>query len=131
MFSLIIVIISVVLVGVLAVATVYFGGDVFSSGGAQAEASALLAQAAQIASAAAAYGAQHHGAAPPSLQALIDEQYLSSVPPGWAPDSGEGALSSKVIESENACKIFNEKQGVEGIPACEEVTTLFHPICCK
>lgn len=135
MFSLIIVLIAIVLVAAIAVATVYYGGDVFSSGSANAEAATLLAQSAQIASASAAYAAENHGQKPTSLGELLDSNYLSSVPMGWAGDGAQ--ISAKVIESANACEIFNAKQGLEGIPQCDGTGTpalpnpLTNPICCQ
>lgn len=48
MFSLIITIISIVLVGLLAVATIYYGGDSFSNRGPEAQAATILNQGQQI-----------------------------------------------------------------------------------
>ena len=132
MFSLIITLIGIVLVGVLAYATIFYGGDIITRSSANAEVATLLAQSAQIASASAAYTADHAGAKPQSLQDLVDGSYLSSIPPGWAdPDEGESSITSKVIESADACELFNARQGIEGIPQCDELTTLTTPVCCQ
>mgnify|MGYP006140463155 CR=1 FL=1 len=52
MFSLIITIISIVLVGLLAVATIYYGGDAFSNRGDEARADRVLNEGQQLAGAA-------------------------------------------------------------------------------
>src|SRR5690606_6943740 len=132
MFSLIIVLIAIVLVVVIAVATIFYGGEIFSRSGADAETSALLAQAAQIASAAAAYHADKNGVKAGTLQDLVDSGFLNSVPPGWQePAEGDVAITSKVIESLNACQLFNERQGIDEVPYCDDVENLSHPVCCQ
>lgn len=132
MFSLILILIGLVLVAVLATATIYYGGEATTEGSANSEAAALLAQSAQIASASAAYTADHNGVKPKSLDELVTGKYLTSIPPGWA-GSGEGEtpVTSKIIESANACELFNARQGIEGIPYCNEITTLTSPVCCQ
>lgn len=131
MFSLILVIIGIVLVVAIAAATIFFGGKAWTSGGAEAEASALLAQSAQIASASAAYTADHAGSKPSSLVDLLDGKYLNAIPPGWNDPANAGSpITSKVIESENACLTFNARQGIDHIPKCSELMTLSQPVCC-
>lgn len=138
MFSLIIILISLVLVAAIAMATIYYGGEATTRGSANAEAATLLAQSAQIASASALFTSDHNGAKPQSLEQLVAGNYLSSIPPGWqAPADGDTPLTSKVIQSLNACQLFNEKQGTvdenepDGVPRCDSITYLANPVCCK
>lgn len=139
MFSLILVLVGLVLVAAIAIATIYYGGEAASEGSANAEASALLAQVAQIASASAAYTADHDGIRPTTLEQLVSKNYLSSIPPGWEEPTADGEvpITSKVIDSLSACQLFNKKQGVfdetqeDGVPLCDEITSLTNPVCCK
>lgn len=79
MFSLIITIISVALVAALALATLYYGGDAFNQGRADAKAAQLLLQGQQLLAAADMYKV-NHGVFPPNKQAMVDEGYLKSIP---------------------------------------------------
>jgi len=79
MFSLIITIISIALVAALALATLYYGGDAFTSGRAKAEAAKLTNQGQQLIGAAELYYA-NHGHWPATLPVLVSSGYLSSIP---------------------------------------------------
>lgn len=79
MFSLIITIISVALVAALALATLYYGGDAFNKGRADAKAAQLLVQGQQLLAATDMYKV-NHGVFPPNKQALVDGGYLKAVP---------------------------------------------------
>lgn len=137
MFSLILVLVGVLLVGVLAYIGIFYGGDSFREGRAEAEAAALIAQSAQIATASAAFQADRNGLKPQSLEDLVAGNYLSAIPPGWQdPADTTTPVASKVIESQNACELFNARHGIEGIPYCSDVGTpggiaFNHPICCQ
>lgn len=80
MFSLIITIISIALVAALAVASVYYGGNAFSQGTAKANASALVAQAQQIAAANTLYANDNSGVLAADTATLKTGGYLASVP---------------------------------------------------
>ncbi|MCC5612696.1 hypothetical protein LC612_39910 [Nostoc sp. CHAB 5834] len=81
MFSLIIVILSVLLVAALALVVMYYGGDSMSQGTAKADASKVLNQGQQLMGAADLYKSDT-GDWPPSLEALTLGNYLKSVPEG-------------------------------------------------
>jgi len=130
--------VSIVLVALLAVVGVYYGGSMFTQSSANAQAAALLAQSTQIASASAAYTAEH-GAKPTTLEDLVTGSYLSSIPSGWQdPDSSGPAPSalSKEILDLNTCNVFNARQHIttpDGAPPlCSDVAGhLTGPVCCQ
>lgn len=80
MFSLIITIIAIALVAALALATIYYGGSAFNKGASSANAAKLLNQSQQILGADRLYRADHEGAMPPNMQALVDGGYLKAIP---------------------------------------------------
>jgi type II secretory pathway pseudopilin PulG len=79
MFSLIITIISIALVAALALATLYYGGKAFNKGSASADATKMLTQAQQLQGAAELYRADT-GAYPLTMDDLLTNKYLTSVP---------------------------------------------------
>lgn len=79
MTSIILTLISIVLVGALALATLFFGGEAIHGGNARAVASTVLNQGEQIVAAARLYYIER-GAVAPNLAALVAEGYLTSVP---------------------------------------------------
>lgn len=83
MFNLIITIISIALVAVLAIATIYYGGTAFTQGSAKAQASTLVSHAQQITAANTLFANANGGTFSNDLTAgsrLLSENYLSSVP---------------------------------------------------
>ena len=80
MFSLIVTIISIALVAALAVASIYYGGAAFTQGSAKANASALVAEAQQIAGANDLYANDNAGAFSPDVPTLVSGSYLSTAP---------------------------------------------------
>lgn len=94
MFSLIITIISIALVAALTLATLYYGSDAFNQGAASARASQKLSETQQLMGAAELFYA-NRGSWPASLQVMVDERYLKSVPTGNVALVGkEGAPSA-------------------------------------
>ncbi len=79
MFSLIITILSIALVALLALATLYYVSDIFSERSTQANAASVRLQGQQIFAAMEIYRA-NLGAWPESLDALKDADYLKSIP---------------------------------------------------
>ena len=79
MFSLIITIISVALVAALALATLFYGGDAYESGQAKAEAAKLRNQGQQLVAAAEFYYLQK-GEWPETIQKMVDDGFLTTVP---------------------------------------------------
>lgn len=87
MFSLIITIISISLVAVLAVATIFYGGDALTRGQANSRAASLVAGAQQVA---AAYKLHQtvNGKVAVNAHELVSEGVLSAVPAEFAGDNG-------------------------------------------
>lgn len=79
MFQLIVTLLAIALGAAAALATVYYGGSAFSSGGVQANASALQSGASQISGAVALYSNQNAGSLPADVATLVPS-YLSSAP---------------------------------------------------
>lgn len=136
MFSIIITIISIALVALLALATIYYGGSSFNRSSAEANATKVLTQAQQILSADQLYRADHPGKKPTSMQELVDAGYLKSIPTAslstkftafaaaepisWTminTANGRGySLSNSSLIDEDSCKGINFKSlGQNGI----------------
>jgi len=79
MFSLIITIVSVALVAVLALATLYYGGDAFTDGASAAGAARVANQAEQLLAASDVFYAQV-GRQPNSIDELVSSGYLKTAP---------------------------------------------------
>jgi hypothetical protein len=79
MFSLILTVVAVALVAALAMATLFYGGEVIHGGNARAIAGTVMNQGEQIVAAARLYYV-NKGVAAPSLAALVAEGYLNSIP---------------------------------------------------
>ncbi|WP_075881810.1 hypothetical protein [Vreelandella massiliensis] len=92
MFSLIITIISIALVGALAVASIYYGGDAFSQGTGKASVTALVNQYQQIKGAADLYHIENMSA-PTDISDLTTE-YLETQPDPSEYASGDWEISS-------------------------------------
>jgi type II secretory pathway pseudopilin PulG len=133
MFSLVLVIIGVLLVAVLAMATMFYGGSATTQSQSAAEAAQLLNQSSQITTASAAYTADHNGAKPSVLQDLVTGHYLSVIPEGWMDphNSNLQPLTSKAVLSANTCTLFNSKRNIQGIPLCGSMNSLTTAVCCQ
>ncbi len=79
MFTLIAVLLGIALAAAVAVATIYYGGSAFSSGGVQADATSLVDSGSQISGAATLYANQNAGALPATVVAMVPA-YLSTTP---------------------------------------------------
>jgi hypothetical protein len=90
MFALIITIISIALVAALAIASVYYGGNAFTQGSAQAQASTIINQAQQIGAGVTLFENNNGGSAPASVSALTPT-YLQAVP--TPPESAYGSYT--------------------------------------
>jgi len=114
MFSLIITIISIALVGALAITTLFFGGDVFLKGKSEAEAAQYINESQQISAAVRLYQAENAGQMPSDLQAdLVDNNYLKELPvSGELWQIGDNSLVKGVADAET-CEKVNEKGGFE------------------
>lgn len=132
MFSLIITIISILLVAVLAVATIYYGGSLFTQGTAKAQAAATLSAAQQVVAANTAYELTSFGAPSPDITTLVTGNFLRSIP--TLPKSiqsfsmsGKGVVAEVVTEAVclaitgNAIIAKTQKNSV--LPDCFGTTT--------
>jgi hypothetical protein len=92
MFNLIVVIISIALVGALAIATMWYGGTIMTSGQIQSAVSGTLNQSQQIATATGNFTRSHNANMPTSVAQLVSSGYLGAEPTpnpdvlnsGWA-----------------------------------------------
>lgn len=115
MFSLIITIISIALVGALAMATLYFGGDAFQQGSAKAAASTVVNQASQI-NGANTLSFLDNQAYAADVTALVTGDYLASAPnPGSISDqdyalSTDGSITLTGL-TDAVCEQVNEQAG--------------------
>jgi len=124
MFSLIITIVSIALVVALVAATMYYGGDTLTQGRTQADAAAFVAGAQQITGAASMFIALE-GAAPADIDALVTQNYLSSLPSAefaagetWDLDTGARTLTA-VVASADVCTELEARGG--DLYGCEDV----------
>lgn len=122
MFSLIITIIAVALVALLAVASIYYGGDVFTSGSDRSEAARFVNEAQQISSAISLYKADNNGAAPANILVLKPD-YLKEIPGpegegGWQFGDGYVQISGLSLSQCNAANAQMNKSYVGPPPAC-------------
>ena len=124
MFTLIITIIAIALVAALAIASIYYGGSAFTQGSAKSNASALVAQAQQIAGANDLYANDKSGAFDTSIGDLVSGGYLASQPQipsdvggTWAVDSSNNVTDAGVT-NQTVCEEINaEATGVSTLTA--------------
>lgn len=134
MFTIIVVVVSIALVGLLAIATIYYGGNTFSNNMASAHQSGLLSQAATIRAAVQLYETDNQGALPPAdsaSQALIGGNYLSEWPNGgssaWSLQGGY-ALSTT---DQASCLAIDKKLGLSSVPSCTDSQYQNITVCCQ
>lgn len=133
MFSLIITIISVALVAVLALASIYYGGDVVESGHDEANASRLVNEGAQIRGAAEMFRTIE-ARQPNSVAELVEREYLSTVPRGGWAASTNYAQVSEVPEKQ--CRLANvmlqiTQADTDPIPSCDDPALEGRTACCE
>ena len=121
MFSLIVTIIGLALVSLLALATIHYGGEVFSQGSSAASAARLLNEAQQLQAANVMYRANAALESPSSavttLQGLVSAGYLSEVPAAFTPLSPLSAPLTVNTTSE-VCAEVNKRIGTSSILSC-------------
>lgn len=122
MFSLIITIISIALVAALALATIYYGGNAFNKGSAEAKASQLINEGQQINGAVAMYNADSvSGADLKGTSFSVDTDsisnlsptYLAQKPAGWEGTKLDGKAIVTGVKGA-VCDAVNAKAGITG-----------------
>lgn len=128
MFSLVITLISIALVAALALATIYYGSTAYAEARSRAEASQAVNEAAQIDAATTMFSTQK-GQAPHSLQELVSQSYLKTLPSGqWQVVEGQAV---KVLDIEEAqCLATNKQLGVNTVPSCDDPAYTNQAVCC-
>jgi type II secretory pathway pseudopilin PulG len=133
MFSLIITIISIALVAVLALATLYYGGSAFNKGSTSARTSQLLTEAQQVEGAITLFKAEA-GRGPVGLTELTtDGKYLRSLPAQWSGGPAYFATAgSGSGVSEDSCLMFNQRRlGISVVPSCDDPAYTSKVVCCQ
>lgn len=128
MFSLIITIVAIVLVTLLALSTIYYGGSAFRQGSVAAEAARIVNEGQQVRAALTLYDATY-GAPATSLQSLVDAKALQASPQGW--DVVDGHTYRPGLD-QKLCLAVNNKQGVDIIPTCgDPLYAANGALCCS
>lgn len=136
MFSLIIAILAIILVALLAAATIYYGGDSFNKGNSKAKAAEILNQAELIKGAFTAYKIEQgtieinqadcnvpQEKYDNCLEPLITKEYLTDIPQGaegWYIDNSK-VLRRTLNDDVKACAIANYVNGAVGVPSNPEL----------
>ena len=131
MFSLIITIISIALVGALAATAVYYGGPVLNQYNDRARAARLVSEGTQVRGAAELYRAEK-GKSAEKLEELIGTKYLVDgiKSSEWASIvDGYAQRSTNVKDDE--CILANKVLQIEGIPSCDDPKYAKRIVCCK
>ncbi|WP_018234217.1 hypothetical protein [Thioalkalivibrio thiocyanodenitrificans] len=129
MFSLIITIISILLVAVLAIASIYFGGTAWNQGGTKAAVTQYFNEGQQIAAAATLYRAENGGRNPESIQVLLDNNYLRVLPEGqW--EFGNEIITRGSLNYDQ-CLLANQMAGYEDVPMCDDPGISGSVRCCE
>lgn len=141
MFSLIISIFAIAIVVALVAATLYYGGDVSTSGKAEAEVARSINELGQIKAALTTFEVTE-GRSATSLQELVPT-YLSAVPEGWGVEvpsqvafESSQLLTGSEPEKLDKCVSINQKLNIPGSkdagytpPNCAEIDANFTGCC--
>lgn len=125
MFNLITVIIAIALVIVVTAVGVYYGGSIVGDQSTKAQATQYRNEAVQIASAVTLYKAKGNSITSDfTLQTLVDEKLLKSLPEGWEPgqDSIIKPLDENDPAAEGICLMANEQAGFNFLGSETDVT---------
>lgn len=133
MFSLIITIISIALVVGLAIATIFYGGDVFVESGKDANYARIVNEINQVKGAMAMRKVDH--VTPPATLDDLIPKYMSSLPAGWDAGSRDGYLTLTLGDTSlETCLRVNEELNVENPggepPACPASPNDVFTGCC-
>ncbi len=127
MFSLIVVLVSIVIVGALILAVVYYGGDAFRSGGTKAAVARIHNEGTQIASSAKLYQV-NHGDYAKDIGDLVSGNYLSAAPGlKWEVYQDSAVLNDM---PQDQCVAINAAHNITGIPSCDDPVVAGNVVCC-
>lgn len=133
MFTLILSLVSIALVACLAIASLYYGGSVFSEGAVSAHASQLLAEANQIQGAVQMFVSDHGRNPSGPAELVAGGEYLKSLPASWG--GGPSYLATTPTSSSvslDSCRLFNERRlGISTIPSCTDPLYIDKVVCCE
>lgn len=96
MFNLIVVVISIALLAIIAVASIFYGGDAWTQSSEKANVTTLINQGQQISGAAALYKADN-GVAVATIADLETAKYLSNVPQAGKITTGDWAIDGSDV----------------------------------
>lgn len=130
MFALIIAIVAIALVVLTVVIASYYGGDQVNKGSDQAKVAALVNQSQQISAAFTFYQADHGGASPASFDALVDGNYLTSLPKLWQTVDGFAVTAEDAQISDENCQAFNARLNISVVPSCSDPAFTNKIVCC-
>lgn len=134
MFSFIVVLISIALVILIALATIHYGGDILTKSSSDATANALHNEGAQIKAAFDTYRAKNHvypkGNEDEIKQELLDKKYLRGFPDranGWSIITDFAVTEG---QSDEQCLAVNKLYGIDYIPSCDAPEVQTRTACC-
>ena len=127
MSSLLVTLFAIVLVGALALATVYLGGPVYTKARVAADATAIINQGQQVSAAVTMHKQQLHSGVN-DLNELVASKYLSAVPSSAWNSTGGYAISP--LDDRAICLEANKKLNVVGIPNCADPRVANSSLCC-
>ncbi len=149
MFQMIVAVIAVAIVALLAIATIFYGGGVFTSSGERGKFDGYIQQGTQIQAGLKLYnvdtGTMPTGSSSSQFTTLESNNYLTSTPPGgWVIDN---QVIYKPLTDNAQCKRFNHYAGAdtsdvvqpdgatqnlayyEGCPPCDDAAWSKYPAC--
>lgn len=124
MFNLIIIVISIALIVVLALASMYHGGKAFNENKVVADAAKYRGEAIQISSAFTLFKSDGNSVSESfTLQDLVNKGYLKTLPSGWQPGSNKiiFPLNSNDTGSEHICITAIQQSGYSFDPTDTQV----------
>ncbi|MNR71675.1 hypothetical protein D3C71_23070 [compost metagenome] len=134
MFSLIVALIAIALVGLLALAAILYLQNSSGEGISKAQGAQFIQEGGQITGALEIYKVDHVGALPSGTNdeiknTLLQGNYLATWPdPKWEFKSD---YITRADVSEDACLAINTKLGVPLVPSCDDEAYKSRSICCN
>lgn len=129
MFSIILTILGIVLVGVLTLASIYFLGDRTEEARREADVARMINNSHQVRGALEMFTVDHPGQALTSIESLTPN-YLREVPAGNWSLNPQGVVAP--IDTEASCKAFNKRTGIGDIaPTCDDPAYEKLVVCCS